>query len=175
MIADIIKPIQLLKGSHEDTAKTGSGCFMNVIAYLNGEPQITDASTCVCVTIRHPVIWFNDWLKDDERHELIPYIERAMGSATDDQDVMKIRLAALVKFANEHSRIATEYAAEYAAKYATESAVYAAKYAASSAEYATECRAEIKRIAFDFLEAALPKAKEPTKEMIQRANELVAL
>jgi hypothetical protein len=210
MIADIIKPIQLLKGSHEDTAKTGSGCFMNVIAYLNGEPQITDASTCVCVTIRQPVIWFNDWLKDDERHELIPYIERAMGSATDDQDVMKMRLAALVKFANEHSLIAAKYAsdyavkyAEYAAKYASDYAKHAAKYASDYAEYVTKYavkyaeyaaksakyaaeyaeyaaksakyRNETKHITFEFLETALPKAKEPTKELIQRANELVAL
>ena len=30
-----IEPIKLLSGSHANTAKTGSGCFMNVIAYLN--------------------------------------------------------------------------------------------------------------------------------------------
>jgi hypothetical protein len=163
------------------------------------------------------VIWFNDWLKDDERHELIPYIERAMGSATNDQDVMKMRLAALVKFANEHSLIATKHAAEstdyakYAAKYAADYAKHAAKYASdyaeyvtkyavkyaeyaaksakyaaeyaeyaaksakSAAKYAAEYRNETKRITFEFLETALPKAKEPTKELIQRANELVAL
>ena len=51
-ITEIIAPIKLLAGTHEDTAKTGSGCFMNVIAYLNGEPQITDQSPCVCVTVR---------------------------------------------------------------------------------------------------------------------------
>lgn len=37
-----IEPIKLLRGQHKDTATTGQGCFMNVIAYLNGDPQITD-------------------------------------------------------------------------------------------------------------------------------------
>lgn len=36
-----IMPIALLKGSHDDTAKTGQGCFMNVIAYLNGETLVS--------------------------------------------------------------------------------------------------------------------------------------
>ena len=29
-----IEPIKLLQGSHAETGKTGMGCFMNVIAYL---------------------------------------------------------------------------------------------------------------------------------------------
>lgn len=41
-----IKPIRLLKGSYADTKTTGQGCFMNVVAYLNGESQITDSSPC---------------------------------------------------------------------------------------------------------------------------------
>ena len=52
MITEIIKPIKLLSGTHNDTAQTGQGCFMNVIAYLNGEPQITDQSDCVCYVVR---------------------------------------------------------------------------------------------------------------------------
>ena len=32
-----IEPIRLLAGSHADTGTTGKGCFMNVVAYLNGE------------------------------------------------------------------------------------------------------------------------------------------
>jgi len=144
-----IEPIKLLSGSHNDTAKTGSGCFMNVIAYLNGEPQITDQSPCVCATIRKIAIWLNDYMKDSERHMLLSFVQRAMGTATDDRDVMNRRLDEVVSLANDMALYAAgsagsaagsaEYAAEYAAEaagYAAEAARYAAKYAAGYAEAA---------------------------------------
>jgi hypothetical protein len=161
-ITEIIKPITLLEGSHEDTGQTGQGCFMNVIAYLNGEAQITDKSECVCVTVRPIAIWLNDHLQDDERVRMIPFIERAMGSATTDRDEISRRLALVVTFTEQARDISAqsaeytksaaksaEYAAESAAEYAksaksaAQSAKYAAEYAAQSAapyaEYAAEC------------------------------------
>jgi len=101
-----IEPIKLLSGSHGDTGITGQGCFMNVIAYLNGEPQITDQSPCVCPGIRPIAIWLNDYLKNDERAQLIPYIERAMGSRTDDKDEIVRRAWLAVKMAEEMRDIA---------------------------------------------------------------------
>ena len=91
-ITEIIAPIKLLKGNHADTGRTGSGCFMNVVSFLNGEAQITDESTCVCVTVRRIAIWFNDFLFDHERQEMLLYIERALGSATNDRAEMRRRL-----------------------------------------------------------------------------------
>jgi len=204
-ITEIIKPISLLKGSHEDTAKTGSGCFMNVIAYLNGEAQITDQSPCVCVTVRKIAIWLNDFLRDDERGEMIPFIDRAMGSATDDKAEMARRLCLVVKFASRQRDLAKAYAAATyaAAAYAAAAATYAADaaaaaataataatyaadaaaaaataatYAAAAATYAADdkFRGEIKAVAFEFLDAALPKAVQPTGPLIERAKSLVA-
>jgi hypothetical protein len=155
MITEMIKPIKLLSGSHADTGTTGQGCFMNVIAYLNGEPQITDKSPCVCVVVKPIAIFLNDFLKDSERELLIPYIERAMGSATSDKIELVRRANLVVKFAKkcalitaecaEYAESAAKYAAESAAEYAKYAAEYAkyaaesAKYAAESAKYAAEC------------------------------------
>ena len=160
MITEIIKPISLLRGTHVNTAKTGQGCFMNVIAYLNGERQITDQSDCVCYVVRPIAIWLNDYLKDDERHLMIPFIERAMGSRSDDKNEVIRRLKLVVEFSDAAAKSAAEYAfenvaksaakyaksaAKYAAKYAkstAKSVEYAAKYAKSAAEYATNSAAE---------------------------------
>lgn len=178
-ITEIIKPISLLKGSHEDTAQTGSGCFMNVIAYLNGEPQITDQSPCVCVTVRSIAIWFNDFLRDNERGEMIPFIERAMGSATNDKAEMSRRLGLMVKFAERQRDIAKSAAAN-AATYAYYAAAYAANAAANAATYAANAaadekfREQIKAATLEFLDAALPKAVQPTGPLIERAKSLVA-
>lgn len=141
-----IEPIKLLQGSHADTAQTGSGCFMNVIAYLNGEPQITDKSPCVCATIRPIAIWLNDYMRDDERHLLIPFIHRAMGTATNDLDILVRRARRAVLLATECTKSAAQ-SAEYAeyAEYAESAAANCAKYAAKSsncAKYAANCDAE---------------------------------
>ena len=121
MISEIIKPIQLKAGTHADVATTGQGCFMNVIAYLNGEAQITDNSECVCYVVRPIAIWLNDYLKDDERHLLIPYIERAMGSKSEDKDEVLRRVKLVAEFsakcfeyANASSTKFTEFAAKFA-------------------------------------------------------------
>lgn len=145
-LANIIEPIKLLKGSHSDTGDTGQGCFMNVIAYLNGEPQITDQSECVCFVVRPIAIWFNDFLRDDERHILIPFIERAMGSRTEDRKEIERRAWLAVKMAKRMSVVTAKYAyaapfVEFAAKYATkfaESAKYSDKAAQCTAEYAAK-------------------------------------
>lgn len=80
-ILDTIKPITLLHGHHDNTGTTGSGCFMDVIAYLNGEAQITDSSPCVHEAIRDVMVAANDSLAHKDRQELIRFIPRAMGSA----------------------------------------------------------------------------------------------
>ena len=127
-----IPQIKLLAFSHDDTARTGTGCFMNVIAYLNGEPTITDESECVCYVMRPLAIWANDWMTDAERPALLPFLLRAMGSRTDDRAEITRRLALVVEFANKQRDYAAEYAAKSAAKYAE----YANKSAKSAAEYA---------------------------------------
>ena len=136
-ITQIIAPIKLLAGTHSDTAQTGSGCFMNVIAYLNGEDQITDQSSCVCVTVRPLAILLNDTLTDAERPRMIPFIERAMGSATSDREELNRRCGLVVTLAQNMAKQAQE-----SAKYAAESAECAAKYAAKCAAESAECAAE---------------------------------
>ena len=149
-ITEIIKPITLLKGSHEDTGQTGQGCFMNVVAYLNGEAQITDQSECVCVTVRPIAIWLNDYLQDNERVRMIPFIERAMGSATKDKDEINRRLALVVTFTQKMSDISVTcagYAAQSADQSADQSDWYAKSAARCAAEYAARCAAEYARYA----------------------------
>lgn len=82
-ILDTIKPIKLLRGSHNDTGVTGSGCMMNVISYLQGDSIITDTPFSVCPMVRTVCIKINDTMEDSERQELHKFIFRAMGSATD--------------------------------------------------------------------------------------------
>ena len=179
-----IEPIKLLSGSHADTGTTGQGCFMNVIAYLNGEEQITDQSTCVCVTIRPIAIFLNDFGNDEQRQRLLPFVIRAMGSATDDRVEMNRRLAAVVKYAEFNARLAAESAESAAksakyAKYAAESAESAkyaeyAEYAAKSAEYAAR-REAIFQAGVDYLDEVCPAAMECNQEIICRANKLIEL
>jgi len=77
-ILDVIKPIKLLAGSHPDTKSTGSGCFMNVVSYLNGDDDITDKPTCVDPFVRHLAIAINDFAPGDQRNRLLPFVERAL-------------------------------------------------------------------------------------------------
>ena len=175
----MIEPIKLLAGSHADTAETGSGCFMNVIAYLNGEAQITDQSECVCYVMRPLAIYANDLFGDKDRQKLLPFILRAIGSRTDDKEVIMERLRHVVAFAEKQGQYAAEYAeyAEYA-KYAAESAAeyakyakyakYAAKYAESAAaaaeyakyaKYAAESAAEYAKYTAEYAKYAKYAAK----------------
>jgi len=145
MNSELIKPIKLLSGSHADIADTGQGCFMNVVAYFNAEPEITDRSPCVCEVVRPIAIWINDYLLDAERHVLLRYIEQAMGSATREQRELLRRAKLAVRMAYEMQDIGRPVGEPYASYAAA--AVRAAEsvgkieqvahYAAQAARYAT--------------------------------------
>jgi hypothetical protein len=135
-----IKPIKLLSGSHADTGKTGNGCFMNVISYLNGEPAITDQSPCVCVTVKPIAIWINDFMTDAERPQLLPYIMRAMGSATNDRDELVRRAWLCAEYAKVCA--ARAVSAESAASAAWAAMAASAESAASAARAAWAVSAE---------------------------------
>ena len=140
MIADIIKPIKLLKGSHADTGTTGQGCFLNVISFLNGELQITDNSPCVCIIVKPIAIFLNDFLKDEDRNLMITYIEPAMGSVTHDKIELVRRANLVALFANKCSLMAAAMSAKAAAMSAKDAAMSAnsALYAKTAAKYAAE-------------------------------------
>ena len=174
-----IQPIKLLSGSHADTGQTGQGCFMNVIAYLNGEAQITDQSACVCVTVRPIAIWLNDYLKDGERQMLLPYIERAMGSATDDQAELSRRAWLAVDMANTMRDIADSAASAASAAASAASAAWAAWAAwadgADGAAKYRKARESIIAATIKFLDSALPQAHSYSSDVVARADELVRL
>lgn len=79
-----IKPITLKAGAHADTGQTGSGCFFNVISYLNGDAVITDRPDCVHSRLFDPIIAINDLLTTPDRQRLIPFIPRVMGTVNAD-------------------------------------------------------------------------------------------
>jgi hypothetical protein len=200
-----IPQIKLLSGKHEDTAKTGAGCFMNIVAYLNGEPQITDQSSCVCIVVRRFVIWFNDFCNDEERQELLPFILRAMRSATSDRKELTRRALLCVNYAKKMKASASDYAAD--ATFATSYAACASDYASASARMAALAAAAAKYVdaamyaaragdscaaagaciaggasrklifmaSIELLNAMLPKAEPVDAVVIARANTLVEL
>ncbi len=73
-----IQPIRLLKGCHPTTGDTGSGCFLNVCSYLQGDKVITDNPTSVNGHLRAPLVILNDLLPDVARQALLPFVHRAM-------------------------------------------------------------------------------------------------
>jgi hypothetical protein len=105
-ITDIIQPISLLEGDHPEAIGFGQGCFMNVVSYLNGEDVITDDSPCVCPSIRKTVIILNDNIvfQDDDsiealdRNRLLPFVERALGSRSEDPEVIAFRTVKVLEF-----------------------------------------------------------------------------
>ena len=161
-----IPQIKLLAGPHGDTALTGTGCFMNVIAYLNGEPTITDQSACVCYVMRPIAIWANDWMTDDERPALLPFLLRAMGSRTDDRAEITRRLALVVEFANKQK--------DFAAKNAQAAAQYA-QYAAQSAQAAAQYRKDNVAAILALFDAAFPPLDEVSEVTLQRVRTLEAI
>jgi len=185
-----IEPIKLLKGSHADTAQTGQGCFMNVIAYLNGEPQITDQSPCVCVTVRPLAIRLNDTADDEQRQRLLPFVMRAMGSATKDKTIFDARFARLRQYGAECKKVLNTAKAAlakfpkadaYAYAYAK---AYADAYAYADAD--AKAKAQIKAIAdgvrhdlfeagLRYLDDVLPPAEPVGVDVIARAQKLVEL
>ncbi|CAE6839163.1 hypothetical protein [Paraburkholderia nemoris] len=194
-----IEPIKLLSGSHGDTAQTGSGCFMNVIAYLNGEPQITDESPCVCRSIRKPAIWINDFLNDSERHLLLPFVQRAMGTATDDEVVLRQRSEVVLEYIRDLTALADRFKpnrsaagsaalslhlAEMAMSYSNapsksvalmgQLAANAADYAARVSNGAADRKALVDR-SLAFMDSVCPAADTPSRLLIERANRLLEL
>ena len=97
-ITEIIRPIELLRGTHPEAGDTGRGCLMNVVSYLNGDRKITDKPACSCPVIIPIAIHLNDFMTDAERAQLLPYVLRISGSRTDDIDVMVNRAWACVRF-----------------------------------------------------------------------------
>ncbi len=185
-----IKPIKLLKGSHCDTGITGQGCFLNIIAYLNGESQITDQSTCVCVTVRPMAIELNDFGDDEQRQRLLPFVMRAMGSATEDVAVWDARKNRLRQYGDECQKIINEWRSKmkaYAHAYANADA-YANAYAYAHAyanAYAYACAhacvdaGDLKETLFAaglrYLDDVLPFAEVPTSPVLERIAKLVEM
>ena len=194
-----IEPIKLLSGSHADTAQTGSGCFMNVIAYLNGEPQITDESPCVCRSIRKPAIWINDFLNDSERHLLLPFVQRAMGTTTDDETVLRQRSEVVLGYIRDLDALANRFTpnrsaagsgalslqlAEMAMSHSNapsksvallgQLAANAANYAANASNGTADRKALVDRT-LAFMDAVCPAADAPSRVLIERANRLLEL
>lgn len=152
MILDIIKPIKLLAGSHANTGETGQGCVMNVIAYLNGEAQITDNSTCVCPSMRKLLIYANDLMvPKGDGHLLLPLIERAMGSATNGD--IKYRLNLVVDFAKW----------------------CAADAAATANAAATKFYPKLRDRLIELFDAALPESQATSDVVFERARKLVEI
>ena len=200
-----IEPIKLLSGSHADTAQTGHGCFMNVIAYLNGEPQITDQSPCVCVYVRPLAIRLNDCGTGEQRQRLLPFVMRAMGSATEDKAVMASRRARLREYGEECHQIVLAWKAEMKTKdpkgyaYANANAyadanayayanayvnanAYADAYADADAyanAHAHACAARLKASLFDagmrYLDDVLPPAEPVCGVVAERCETLKQL
>jgi hypothetical protein len=175
-ILEIIKPIELLSGSHSDAGKTGRGCLMNVVSYLNGDRTITDRPACACPVITHIAIYANDFFNDADRHLLLPFIPRIADSRTDDPREYARRAAACAKFASyaakyaKYAATSTAKYAEYAAKYAesaAESAESAAKYAESAAKYAES--------AAKYAESAAESAAKYAAKYAALRDELITL
>jgi hypothetical protein len=77
---------QLSKGQHETPEK--GRCAMEWVAYLAGEPH-SDAPVCVSPLLRSLGISLNDWLPDDQRQRMRPYLARMIGTADDGLDVQR--------------------------------------------------------------------------------------
>jgi hypothetical protein len=184
-----IQPITLLKGSHDNTAATGQGCFMNVIAYLNGESQITDHSPCVCEVVRPIVIQLNDATGEERRQRLLPFIERAMGSATADPVELARRAELAVQLATaaradmvevRHGPDALAYADQRIAEARRYLAFGGFKEAGFPVAVVLSCASpdmpeSIFEAGLKFLDAALPPAPVWGDEVQARARELVRL
>lgn len=173
-----IKPIKLLQGDHADTGVTGQGCFMNVIAYLNGEPQITDGSPCVCVYVRRMAIRLNDGADDEQRQRMLPFVLRAMGSATEDEAVMQSRRLRLRQYGAEC------YALMQAFKRPSRRSINRLRHANASA-YAYACAdartaaRKLKAALFDaglsYLDDVLPQIEACDAVVVERMNRLAEL
>ena len=190
-ITDIIKPIKLLQGSHPDTAQTGSGCFMNVASYLNGDEKITDKPTCVDSAVRIMMININDAVGAKYRQRLIPFVHRAMRTADSDKGTTERRILTMARCVSlmlaviepgmrEHlqhriamvmhtSRVTLNHGATYeAAAYIGDAlmAVLMTSRLSANEDVITD-------ILLQHIDKMLPPAEEPSGEVLQRAEKLV--
>lgn len=113
IVPDIIKPIRLARGPNKNIGATGVGCFMNVVAFLNGDAVITDNSPCVCPSVRRVAIFLNDHSTNNQRNQLLPFVLRALGSATKDSNVFEKRVGLLDVFNDSLTNVLKTYSAEF--------------------------------------------------------------
>lgn len=199
-----IEPIKLLVGSHRDIGKTGQGCFMDVVSYLNGDAKITDSSPCVCLLVRPIARWLNDCMPDVDRPRMLPFVIRAMGCATTDAGELKRRALLMVAFAKAMRNIAIANHENAVAEDASDVSRYAAnaidatravahvegyavgfyaelgEFVADAAHYARDgadesTRKRIIEMGLALLDAVLPRADAPAGPVIERAARLVEL
>lgn len=96
-----IPAIVLNQGSSEDIERTGHGCIMNVIAYLQGEP-ITDRPQGVDDAFRTLAIYCNDHLAFGPRQALLmPLVSRLMNTKTDSWHELAMRMERLLRLERE--------------------------------------------------------------------------
>jgi hypothetical protein len=69
--------IQLLPGTHEPCHH--QFCAMELLAYLAGKPHSYSPS-CASKVIAGFVSWINDWMTDEERQVLKPFVVRTFGT-----------------------------------------------------------------------------------------------
>lgn len=91
-ILDIISPVRLRMGHHKETASTGQGCIMDVASYLAGDAVVTDSPPCVDRGFQFGFRIVNDALPYVKRQELLPYVLRMIGTATEDKEVLATRM-----------------------------------------------------------------------------------
>ena len=96
-----IPAIVLTQGNHEDIERTGHGCIMNVIAYLQGE-AITDHPRGVDEALRMLAVFANDHLEFGPRQTLlIPLVARLMNTETHSWHVLAARMERLIALERE--------------------------------------------------------------------------
>ena len=71
--------LRLDSGSHPPPNGAFEACVMEAVAYVAGEPW-SDSPQCVCPVLASFGRSWNDWLPDDERQQLLPYIPRLIGT-----------------------------------------------------------------------------------------------
>lgn len=104
-VLELIAPIKLTRGPREDCAKTGEGCFLNVVAYLQGEEEPGTSPEGLCPITISATSYFNDILEDYQRHKLLPYIFRVMKSNTCKKEDYVDRLLLMAKFLDKFNML----------------------------------------------------------------------
>jgi hypothetical protein len=79
----------LSHGAHP--SPESGACFMEMIAFLNGEDH-TDKPSCVHRNLIPVGINANDFLSDENRQRMVPFMTAFMGTADIDLDMVKARV-----------------------------------------------------------------------------------